>query len=86
MRIIVLSLLAVLLNSCIKEFNGKNEHLPQKVVVNCLFHPDTMMIAHISLSAGAGEQKQTVSVAELWLYENDSLVSYANTKVMSDYK
>lgn len=74
------------LTSCIKEIDGTIPNLPTKVVVNCLFNPDSMMIVHVSLTGKSTDsQFPLVSNAELWLYENGALIQYTNSLSDSYY-
>lgn len=74
------------LASCIKEIDGNIPNLPTKVVVNCLFNPDSVMTVHVSLTAKSTDnQPKLVSNAELWLYENGALIQYTNSHSDSYY-
>lgn len=70
----------LLLSACVKEFDPKFDSLGKKVVVNSLFRSDTTMYVHVGLSSAYDESPIIVDAAELWLYEDDSLIVYQNTK------
>ena len=61
--------------SCTKEVDLDIPELPQKVVVNSLFCPDSVMQIHVSLTAGITEPKiNNVDNATVKLFENDVLI------------
>lgn len=71
-------------SSCTKEINIKIKALPQKVIVNSLFCPDSIMLVHISLSNSMEKNLESSSTAELWLYENEILVAHS-TSIINNY-
>ena len=58
-------------SSCIKEVNVAIPSIPQKVVINSLFCPDSILKIHVSLTAGVEHEIQIVENAQIRLYEND---------------
>lgn len=63
-------LIVIFLFSCTKELDLKIPSLPQKVVVNALFCPDSIMKVYVSLSAGMDENIPKVENAVVKLYED----------------
>ena len=63
--------LVIQLSSCIKELDVTIPSIPQKVVINSLFCPDSILKIHVSLSEGVENEIQIVENAQIRLYEND---------------
>ena len=63
---------------CIKEFNVTPPTLPQKVVVNSLFCPDSILKINISLSESIENEIQFVENAHIKLYKNDVFLQNVN--------
>jgi hypothetical protein len=67
--------LMFIFSSCEKELDLDIPALPQKVVVNSLFCPDSMMKIHISLTTGIKEETiNFVENATLYLFEDGILI------------
>jgi hypothetical protein len=67
--------------SCTKEVDLDIPDLPQKVVVNSLFCPDSVLKIHVSLTANITDSIiNFVDNATVKLYENDILISTINTQ------
>ncbi len=75
-----------LLFSCTKEVDLDIPELPQKVVVNSLFCPDSAIKVHVSLSTQIKNPNiNYVENASCFLYENDLLIKTFGTQINGYY-
>lgn len=86
MNKLIYFLISFFLFSCTKEVDLDIPNLPQKVVVNSLFCPDSVLKVHVSLSTQIKDPTiNYVENASCFLYENDILIKTFNTQTNGYY-